>query len=438
VQVRNAFCAFIAFAAALGAFAFLVRPNLQKALPVFALVASALVVIAIDDMSFISGWRPMDGGDDGLFYTGVGRQILQHLVSGDIRFALIGGENVYYYGGPGLRYFRALEMIVFGDSNLGYLSIVLALPILAWRLFARFLSESFTWRLALIFTLLPIGEIFGTSFFEYAKWAARGFADPLAHIFLIWGLAVLAGRSVEPNARADSALGGALLLALAVFVKPIVAPMAGIAIAGAWLIAVAHREWSKAVAFCVCFTPVLLMPLHNWYFGHQFVLLSSNAQLPGTYVMPPSGYVAALGELVRLDFAGANLHDALAQTGAWLSGPSGLAVFIPLHLVAVLIVLHMTLRGRTYDAWLRLIGAALIAEYGAAMTYAATARYFFSMWFLTALLVCVFLERHVPRWLAQHGWKRSAQALDRYLGLRPANARSPLMPLRLRSVPAAL
>jgi hypothetical protein len=438
VQVRNAFCAFIAFAAALGAFAFLVRPNLQKALPVFALVASALVVIAIDDMSFISGWRPMDGGDDGLFYTGVGRQILQHLVSGDIRFALIGGENVYYYGGPGLRYFRALEMIVFGDSNLGYLSIVLALPILAWRLFARFLSESFTWRLALIFTLLPIGEIFGTSFFEYAKWAARGFADPLAHIFLIWGLAVLAGRSVEPNARADSALGGALLLALAVFVKPIVAPMAGIAIAGAWLIAVAHREWSKAVAFCVCFTPVLLMPLHNWYFGDQFVLLSSNAQLPGTYVMPPSGYVAALGELVRLDFAGANLHDALAQTGAWLSGPSGLAVFIPLHLVAVLIVLHMTLRGRTYDAWLRLIGAALIAEYGAAMTYAATARYFFSMWFLTALLVCVFLERHVPRWLAQHGWKRSAQALDRYLGLRPANARSPLMPLRLRSVPAAL
>src|SRR3954453_11071696 len=244
VQMRNALCALIAFAAALSAFALLVRPNLRKAWPVFALVASALVVIAIDDMSFIGGWRPMDGGDDGLFYTGVGRQILQHLVSGDIRSALIGGENVYYYGGPGLRYFRALEMIVFGDSNLGYLAIVLLLPIVAWRLFARFLSGSFAWRLALVFTLLPIGEIFGTSFFEYAKWAARGFADPVAHIFLIWGVLVLVGR----NSRSDPALGGGFLLALAVFVKPIVAPMAGIMLAGAWLFAVGRKECSRAAA----------------------------------------------------------------------------------------------------------------------------------------------------------------------------------------------
>jgi len=295
---------------------------------------------------------------------------------------------------------------------------VLLLPIVAWRLFGRFLSEPFAWRLALIFTLLPIGEIFGTSFFEYAKWAGRGFADPLAHIFLIWGVLVLVGR----NARSDTALGGAFLLALAVFVKPIVAPMAGIMLAGTWLFAVARKEWSRAAALCLGFTPVLLMPLHNWYFGHEFVLLSRNAQLPGTYVMPPSGYLAALGELMRFDFGGANLHDALAQIGAWLSGPSGMAVFIPLHLAAVLIVLHITLRGRGYDSWLRLIGAGVIAEYGAALIYAATARYFFSMWFLTALLVCVVLERHVPGWLAQHGWKRSAHALGRWLGLRPAKA----------------
>jgi hypothetical protein len=335
---------------------------------------------------------------------------------------LIGGEAVYYYGGPGLRYFRALEMIVFGDSNLGYLSIVLLLPILAWRLFARFLSQSFAWRLALIFTLLPIGEIFGSSFFEYAKWAGRGFADPLAHIFLIWGIAVLVGRSAEPNPRAGTALGAAFLLGLAVFVKPIVAPMAGIVLAGAWLFAVWRKQWSRAAAFCVGFTPVLLMPLHNLYFGHEFVLLSRNACLPGTCVIPPSGYLAALLELLRLDFSGEHVHAALTQMGEWLSGPSAIAAFIPLHLAAVLIVLQITLRGRSYDPWLRVIGAALIAEYGAALVYAATARYFFSMWFLTAVLVGVFIERHLPAWLAQHGWKRSAQALDRYLGLRAVSA----------------
>jgi hypothetical protein len=421
-EVRNVLCAFIVLTGAIVGFGFLVRTNLRKTLPVFALLACALMVIALDDMSFIGGWRPMDGGDDGLFYTGIGRQILQHLLAGDFRSALIGGESVYYYGGPGLRYFRALEMIVFGDSNLGYLSIVLLLPVLAWRLFARFLSRSFAWRLALIFTLLPIGEIFGTSFFHYAKWAARGFADPLAHIFLIWGIVVLVGRSISADWRVGTALGGALLLALSVFVKPIVAPMAGIVLAGAWLFAVTGKQWWRALALCVGFTPALLMPLHNWYFGHQFVLLSSNAQMPGTYVMPPSDYLAALGELARLDLAGAHLHDGLVQIAAWLSGPSGMAVFIPLHLVAVLVVMDMTVRGRTLDPWLRLIGAAVIAEYGVALIYAATARYFFSMWFLTALLVGVFLELHLPAWLALHGWKRSLRALDRYLALRPARA----------------
>ena len=415
VQFHNLLCALAAVAAIVVTLALLVRVRLRETLPVFALIGLALIVIAVDDMSFIGGWRPMDGGDDGLFYTGVGRQILQHLLAGDIRSALIGGEAVYYYGGPGLRYFRALEMILFGDSNLGYLSLVLLMPILVWLLFRRFLSEIFAWRLAFIFVLLPIGEVFGTSLFHYAKWAARGFADPLSHIFLIWGIVVFVGINEKAASRA-AALGGAFLLALAVFEKPIVAPMAGIVLAGAGLFALYARDWKRAAALCIGFAPVLLMPLHNLYFGNEFVLLSKNAQLPGAYAMLPSGYVAALLELVRFDFTGPNLHAALAQIGAWLSGPSGTAIFIPLHLAAVLIVFALTLRGRDMDPWLRVIGAAVIAEYGAALIYIVVARYYFPMWLLTLLIVCVFIERRLPAWLERHGWKRMRRMLDQSIG----------------------
>jgi hypothetical protein len=312
--------------------------------------------------------------------------------------ALAGGENVYYYGGPGLRYFRALEMMLFGDSNLGYLSLVLLMPIIVLRLFKRFLSDEFAWRLALVFTALPLGEIFGTSFFHYAKWAARGFADPAAHILLIWGLWIIVGARAGATQKAATTAGGALLLALAVFTKPIVAPIAGIVLGGAGLAALAQRHWPRLIGMCVGFLPILLMPLHNWYFGHDLVLLSSNARLPGTYVMPPSDYWAALLELVRLDLGGEHLHAAAAQIGAWLSGPSQLRVFIPLHAAAVVVVAAITLRGRDYDPWLRLIGAALLAEYVVAMIYAATPRYFYEMWLLTALLVAVFIERSLPAW----------------------------------------
>lgn len=400
----------------------LVRVRWRDVAPVFALIALAVVVIAIDDASFLGGWRPMDGGDDGLFYTGAGREILQHLLGGDIAGALEGREAVFYYGGPALRYLRALEMIVFGDTNLGYLSLILFMPILVWRLFGRFMTGPLAWRLALLFTALPLGDIFGTSFFHYAKWAGRGFADPAAHICLIWGIAVIVGRRGEMTERAGTALGAAFLMALAVCTKPLVAPMAGVVLAAAGLLALYRRNWAYALALCIGFTPVLLMPLHNWYFGHQLVLLSSNAVLPEIYVMPPSAWLAALRELATLRWGGAELHRAVVHVGEWLSGPSEIKALIPLHAAAVACVVYVALRGREFDLWLRVIAAAVIAEYGAALCYATTARYFFSMWFLTLLVVLAVIERRLPLFLEQHGYKRTRQALERSFGYPTATA----------------
>jgi hypothetical protein len=96
--------------------------------------------------AFVGGLRPLDGGADGLYYQGAGRQIAQYLAAGDFAKALEGGEAVFYYGGPGLRYFRALEMFIFGDTNLGYLSLVLLLPVVAFALYRRFLPTR--WALA--------------------------------------------------------------------------------------------------------------------------------------------------------------------------------------------------------------------------------------------------------------------------------------------------
>ncbi len=388
----------------------------------FILIALSLIVVAVIDASFIGGWRPMDGGDDGLFYTGTGRMILQHLLHGDIAGALRGGESVYYYGGPGLRYWRALEMIVFGDTNLGYLSLVLALPFVVLGLYKRFVSDPFAWRLALVFVAVPIGVIFGSSFLDYAKWAARGFADPAAHILLVWGVWVIVGRYAAPQNGFAAAIGGALLCALAIFTKPLVAPIAGIVLGGAGLAALYQRQWRRLAGLCIGFLPVLLMPLHNWIFGHKLVLLTSNAQLPQVLVMPPSAWGAALAELARFDFAGPYLARAVAQTGAWLSGPGEQLAFVPFNAAAVAVVIYVTLRGRGFDPWLRLIGAAVIAEYAVDLIYAATPRYFFSTWLLSAVVVAAFLERWLPAWMEKRGWQRAKLVLERSFGYRPARA----------------
>jgi hypothetical protein len=405
----------------------LVRFRARRTFLPFILIGLAVIVIAIDDASFLGGVRPFDGGDDGLFYDGYGRVILQKLLAGDIYGALQGGEKVFYYGGPGLRYFRALEHIVFGESYLGYLSLILLLPFLAYGLFRRFLPDSWALVLILVFIAIPVGTLFGTSFIDYAKWAARGFADPAAYALFIAGMvAIISSSRAEPGDKFLSAFFGALLLALGICMKPIVAPAAAVLLGGAGLVSLYSWQFWRLAGLCVGFLPVFSMALHNWVYGHVFVLFSANSEHAAVLVMPPSAYAAAARELLTLDFHGGNLANALKQILDWLSGPAESYAMAPLNAGAVAILAYVVVCGRQFDPWLRLIGAAALAQHAVALFYnAGIGRYHFLTWFLTILVVMVWVHDVGVGWfgrrypalsmrIAGHPWSlRLASGLSR-------------------------
>jgi hypothetical protein len=388
------------------------------------LIGLAVAVMAIDDASFLGGVRPFDGGDDGLFYEGVARAMLQKLLSGDRIGFLIGGEPVFYYGGPGLRYFFALQHIVFGDSFLGYLSLVLLFPFVVYGLLKRFLPGAWPIAVTLGFIAIPVGELFGTTFIDYAKWAARGFADPAAYILFLAGLFVLVGdrsniRLLAARDRFVPALFGALLLALGIAMKPIVAPAAAVFLGGAGLAALYYRQWPRLIGLCVGFAPVFLMALHNWVFGRAVVLFSANSRDADLLVMPPSAYAAALKELLTLNFSGGHLSRGFFQVVNWLSGPAESAWTMPLNAAGVAILIYVVVRGRRFDPWLRLIGASALAQHAVALFYnASIARYHFLTWFLTMLVVMAFMQVIGFDWL-----RRRYPTMSERLVLHPGSVR---------------
>jgi hypothetical protein len=392
VSARLAACTLAQLLAVFSMLALLVRVRWRDTARPFVLIGLALAVIAIIDASFIGGWRPMDGGDDGLFYIGTARHILEDVLSGNFAAALIGGETIYYYGGPGLRYFYAMEMAVFGDSNLGYLTLVLLMPILVLQLFRRFLPDRFAWGLALIFVAVPVGEIVGTTFVDYAKWAGRGFADPAAYILFIAGLLVLLGpaRAGPRNAFAP-AFFSALLFALALWMKPVIALAEAVMLGGAGLAALYWRQWPRLAGLCLGYLPAFGMALHNYVFGGVFVLFSSNATTSAHTPMPPWAYLDAGRELLALNFRGPHLDQALLQIVHWLSGPSELAITIPLNLAAVVIVIFVLAAKSRFDPWLRLIALAALAQHIPALFYAPSPRYYFLAWLLTVLVCLVWM-----------------------------------------------
>jgi hypothetical protein len=116
-QILEPALALLAGAAVLG---LLVTWRLRRAALPFALIALTLVVVFLNDASFIGGVRPFDGGDDGLVYDGYARIMLRQFLAGDVAGALEGSEPVFYFT-PGMRYLRAAEHLIFGESYLGYL-----------------------------------------------------------------------------------------------------------------------------------------------------------------------------------------------------------------------------------------------------------------------------------------------------------------------------
>jgi hypothetical protein len=419
--------ALVATAVVLG---LLVRVRPRRLVLPFALVAITLAVVFFDDASFLGGVRPFDSGDDGLVYDGYARAMLRQLVAGDVVGALAGGENVFYFT-PGMRYLRAAEHLIFGESYLGYLSLVLLLPFLVFAMFRRFLPLRWALALTLVFAVVPVGVLFGSSLVQYVKWAARGFADPAAYIFFLAGFVLLVGRvqgDQSPPDRFGAAWGAGLMFALALFVRPNIAPAAAVLLAGAGRAALWQHRYRRVAGLCIGFLPVLGMALHNWVFGGVFVLFTATAAHPRLLVMPPSAYLAALAELAHFDFAGEQLARALRQIGGWLAGPSESVAMAPLH-AAALVVLARVALWRQADAWLRLTAWATLAQQCVGLFYASAGRYYYLTWLLTLLVVAVWLHEEgvelfrrrfpqVSAHIAKHPASLAlARGLDRMAGL---------------------
>jgi len=231
-----------------------------------------------------------------------------------------------------------------------------------------------------------------------------------------------------PRDRFGRAFGAGLLFALALFVRPNIAPVAGILLAGGGLAALAQGQYRRVAGLAIGFATVLGMALHNWVYGGAWVLFTAAAGHPGVLVMPPSAYLAALAELAHFDVAGEHVARALREIGGWLAGPSEAVVMAPLNAAAVVVLVRVAVWRRA-EPWLRLTAAATLVQHCVALIYSDAGRYYYLTWLLTLLVVAAWvhgegfdmLRRRFPQFserVAKHPASVAlARALDRMAGM---------------------
>src|SRR5262249_23534522 len=295
-----------------------VRLN-QVLLPIGAAV-STLVTTTMLWPEYLVGFYTLEGGNDGLTHESLGFDIAQALHDGHWAAALRGGESVFYYM-PGLRYLHALEQFLFGETNFGFVLCTTFFPVFLYYLLRRVLSGRWSVALTCIFLFTPIFERFGFAHFVYLREMIKGFPEPIGYTAFLGGMTLLAQYvptnipGERPGPMPSGWIGFAL--ALGVALRPNLALPAVLILTMTAYGLFIQKRWGEATAIALGFAPVLLIPLHNWYFGHAFVPLTSSAFTPDNLTAPPSLYWTAIEEMSRLDFSAKALDQVLNQLSRW-------------------------------------------------------------------------------------------------------------------------
>jgi hypothetical protein len=360
-----------------------VRLN-QVLLPIGAAV-STLVTTTILWPEYLVGFFTLEGGNDGLTHESLGFDIAQALHNGNWAAALRGGESVFYYM-PGLRYFRAIEQFLFGETNFGVVLCTMFLPVFLYYFLRRLLPSRWSMALVCIFLFTPIFERFGFAHFVYLREMIKGFPEPLGYTAFLGALALIAQYVPTniPGERPGPMPTGwiAFALALSVALRPNLALPAVLilAMAGYWLLI--QRRWGEATMLALGFAPVLLISLHNWYFGHVFVPLTSSAFTPDNLTAPPSVYWMAIAEMSRLDFSGEGLAQVVRQLSRWNEATDLYRV------VAVLAVVWVFLRANSAP-WLRGLALVTLSMQAILLFYLPNGRYALLAWLLVFIIVLI-------------------------------------------------
>ena len=288
--------------------------DLKKLILPITSVFFTLLTIYLMRKNLLTGCSPYPGGGDGLTHEGFARIIIQLFLDGQYLEVLRGQESIFYFM-PGLRYFKAIEKVIFGDTNYGYVLFGLFVPLIFLKFFRTVLCEKTSQILFFIFMLLPVFTCFGLSNHLYINEIDKGHAETLGYgLFL---MAVTIGLGDRDQIRLRQIIGMNFLFSLAIIARPnLIIPAAVFCLfISYWML---KREgYTTTFLLLTGLLPILLLPLHNWYFGHKLILLTSASSIPENLLTPPLTYLKATFELIRGGFSGQSIELVVKHLKAW-------------------------------------------------------------------------------------------------------------------------
>ncbi len=261
----------------IGILALTVRVRFNALLAPVAIILLTIAAIPGETLVAFEDYRAYEGANDGLTHESLAHTTLIHLLDGDFKEALKGGENAFY-ATPGLRYFKVPARMIFGDTQLGELLPLLLLPLAVFCLLRVVFPVWGASLLLLTFIFIISSHHLhnGWTLRAYTHYAVRGLAEVLGYGFFLFGMALLIKYRTDKTEKFyQTGFLANFLFALAIFVRPnLVVASALVLCYNAWNLIYGGRV--KDFLFISCgFSPFFLMFLHNWVYGDVYAFTLS-------------------------------------------------------------------------------------------------------------------------------------------------------------------
>lgn len=250
-------------------------------------------------LKFIKLETPVfDGGDDGLTHSGFGTFIIEELVNGRVLNALRGGEDIFYFM-PGLRYLWPVNLTLFGTTAYFFMFFAFMIPFFVYQITNRLYSSRDA-KFIFVFSVLYT--------WSFRTFIVKGFPEAISYAGITLGLALLI-KNIPRLESYRQVFFSYLLITLSCFLRPNL-------ILSSFLICVIflitnYKNLMFLISALIGSLPVLFCLVHNYYFGHKFVLLTSSATMDVNLFCKPSDYINFLQALLSFSFDPA--HKAWLQ-----------------------------------------------------------------------------------------------------------------------------
>lgn len=229
------------------------------------------------------------GGSDGIVHGGMPYSMLEFLSKGSWLQALKSPEDIFYFM-PGMRYVRFFEMLIFGDFYVVQIAMLVFTPVIYYRFLKILLNKKYAFAVCLVM-LLGVFNFLGFSFRFHAHYFLMLYGEGFAYsCFLLAVLILFKNKPCNYETFVSF-----FILFVCVSIRPnlcvFVAFLAFFYLFTNWFI---DEKKLYKVFSLGGLLPILLIPLHNYYFGKKLVLLTSAAEVSDNLSLHPKMYFQAL------------------------------------------------------------------------------------------------------------------------------------------------